>query len=60
VRREAEDKFHGRVLELIENRAQTAVPGNASSQQTAGAPVVDVMNALHCAKAGNNDWELAD
>jgi non-homologous end joining protein Ku len=40
------DKFHERVLELVERRAQTAVPGAGSSQQRKTAPVVDIMEAL--------------
>ena len=40
------DKFKERVLEVIENRASTAVPGGASDQQRKAAPVVDIMDAL--------------
>jgi DNA end-binding protein Ku len=40
------DKFKERVLEVIENRAQTAVPGGAAGPQRTGAPVVDIMDAL--------------
>jgi DNA end-binding protein Ku len=40
------DKFHERVLELVERRAPTAVPGAGSNQQRKTAPVVDIMDAL--------------
>ena len=40
------DKFKERVLEVIESRAQTAVPGGAPGQQRTAAPVVDIMDAL--------------
>ena len=40
------DKFKERVLEVIESRAQAAVPGSAPGQQRKGAPVVDIMHAL--------------
>ena len=40
------DKFKERVLEVIANRAQAAVPGGAPGQQRKGAPVVDIMDAL--------------
>jgi DNA end-binding protein Ku len=39
------DKFKKRVLEVIENRAATAVPGSASNQERKAAPVVDIMDA---------------
>ncbi len=40
------DKFRERVLEVIESRAQSAVPGAAAGNQRAAAPVVDIMDAL--------------
>ncbi len=40
------DKYKARVLELVENRASTAVPGGAPSQQRRPAPVVDILDAL--------------
>jgi non-homologous end joining protein Ku len=40
------DKFKERVLEMIESRTQTAVPGGAAGPQRNAAPVVDIMDAL--------------
>jgi DNA end-binding protein Ku len=40
------DKFKERVLELVENRAATAVPGGAAQERRKGAPVVDIVDAL--------------
>ena len=40
------DKFKERVLEVIESRSQSAVPGGAAGRQRAAAPVVDIMDAL--------------
>ncbi len=40
------DKFKERVLELIEDRVRTAVPGGAPNQERNAAPVVDIMDAL--------------
>lgn len=38
------DKYKARVLELVENRASTSVPGGAPSRSP--APVVDILEAL--------------
>jgi DNA end-binding protein Ku len=40
------DKFKARVLNIIESRTQTAVPGRDAASQRAAAPVVDIMDAL--------------